>query len=126
MVVWGPPGELIRNAMTQGFRKSFPDIAIEYSGARGGEQAAKLKAERDGSVYSLDILLSGATTAITYMKPMKALEPIEPALILPEITDLKNWRGNSLEFSDETTRFNLVSEGNIGAGPDGSALFRCA
>ena len=108
VVVWGPPGELIRDAMTQGFKKAFPDIAIEYSGARGGEQATRIKAERDGGVYSVDILLSGTTTAITYMKPMKALDPIEPALILPEVTDLKNWRGNSLEFSDETTRSNLV------------------
>lgn len=108
VVVWGPPGELIRNALTQGFRKAFPDIAIEYSGARGGEQASKLKAERDGNVYSLDILLSGTTTAITYMKPMKALEPIEPGLILPEVTDSKNWRGNMLEFADKEGKYNLV------------------
>ncbi len=108
VVVWGPPGELIRDAMTQGFKKAFPDIAIEYSGARGGEQATRIKAERDGGIFSVDILLSGTTTAMTYMKPMKALDPIEPALILPEVTDLKNWRGKTLEFSDETTRFNLV------------------
>jgi iron(III) transport system substrate-binding protein len=108
VVVWGPPGELIRNAMTQSFKKAFPDIVIEYAGARGGEQATRIKAERDGNVYSVDVLLSGTTTANTYMKPMKALDPIEPALILPEVTDAKNWRGNSLEFSDETTRFNLV------------------
>src|SRR5262249_14552055 len=55
-----------------------------------------------------DIMLQGTTTAITYMKPMKALDPIERVLILPEVIDLKNWRGNSLEFSDNTTRFNLV------------------
>ncbi len=108
VVVWGPPGELIRKAMIEGFNKAFPDITIEFSGARGGEQATRIKAERDGGVYSVDVLLSGTTTAISQMKPMKALDPIEPALILPEVTDPKNWRGNSLEFSDETTRFNLV------------------
>jgi iron(III) transport system substrate-binding protein len=108
VVVWGPPGELIRKAMTEEFKKAFPDITIEFSGARGGEQATRIKAERDGGVHSVDVLLSGTTTANNQMKPMKALDPIEPALILPEITDLKNWRGNSLEFSDETTRFNLV------------------
>jgi ABC-type Fe3+ transport system substrate-binding protein len=108
VVVWGPPGELIRDAMTQGFSKAFPEIAIEYSGARGGEQATRLKAERDGGIYSLDILLSGTTTAITYMKPMKALDPIEPALVLPEVTDLKYWRNNMLEFADKEGRYNLV------------------
>ncbi|HEX9661895.1 MAG TPA: extracellular solute-binding protein [Candidatus Binatia bacterium] len=108
VVVWGPPGELIRKAMTEGFKKAFPDIPIEYSGARGGEQATRIKAERDGGVYSVDVLLSGTTTANNQMIPMKALDPIEPALILPEVTATKNWRGNALEFSDESTRFNLV------------------
>ena len=108
VVVWGPPGELIRRGMVEGFKKAFPDIAIEFAGARGGEQATRIKAERDGGIYSVDVLLSGTSTAMSQMKPMKALDPIEPALILPEVTEVKNWRGNSLEFSDETTRLDLV------------------
>lgn len=108
VVVWGPPGEVIRKAMTEGFKKTFPNIAIEYSGARGGEQATRIKAERDGGVYSVDVLLSGTTTANNQMKPMKALDPIAPVLMLSEVTELKNWRDKKLEFSDETTRFNLV------------------
>lgn len=80
VVVWGPPGELIRKAMTEGFSKAHPDIPIEYSGARGGEQATRIRAERDGGIYSVDVLLSGTTTASVRMKPIKALDPIEPAL----------------------------------------------
>jgi iron(III) transport system substrate-binding protein len=108
VVVWGPPGEVIRKAMTEEFQKAFPNIRIEYSGARGGEQATRIKAERDGGVYSVDVMLSGTTTAINQMKPMKALDPIAPVLMLPEVTDLKNWRGGKLEFSDEATHLNLV------------------
>ena len=108
VVVMGPPGDLIRDAMTQGFRKALPDISIEYSGARGGELATRVKAERDADIYSIDIVLSGTSTANAYFKPMKALDPIEPALILPEVTDLKYWRDGRLEFSDRSTRYNLV------------------
>ncbi len=108
VVVWGPPGELIREAMTQGFKKAFPDVVIEYAGARGGEQAVRIKAERDGGVYSIDVFLSGTTTAITQMKPMQALDPIEPALIRPEVADPKFWRDDKLEFADPTTRTDLV------------------
>jgi ABC-type Fe3+ transport system substrate-binding protein len=108
VVVWGPPGELIRKAMVDGFQKDFPNIAIEYSGARGGEQAIRIKAERDGGVYSVDVMLNGTTTAINQMKPMQALDPITPVLMLPEVTNGKNWRGGRLEFSDEATRLNLV------------------
>lgn len=108
VVVWGPPGDLIRKAMTEGFSKAFPDIPIEFSGGRGGEQATKIKAERDGGIYSVDVLISGTTTAIMQMKPMKALDPIEPVLILPEVTELNYWRDNRLEFSDAVTRLDLV------------------
>jgi len=108
VVVFGPPGELIRQAIVQGFSKAFPNINIEYSGGRGGEQATRLKAERDGGVHSVDVILSGNQTAITQLKPMGALDPIEPALILPEVTDRKYWRGNAFEFSDREGKYILV------------------
>ncbi len=108
VVVIGPPGDRIREALLQGFAKAFPDITVEFSGARGGEVATKIKAERDAGIYSVDILISGTGTANEYFKPMKALDPIEPALILPEVTDPKNWRENRLEFSDRSTHFDLL------------------
>jgi len=107
VVVLGPPGDLIREAMTQGFSKAFPGISIEYSGGRSGEQATKLKAERDGGIYSADVFLGGTTTANTQLKPMGAQDPIKPALILPEVTELKYWRDRRIEFSDKA-ELNLV------------------
>jgi ABC-type Fe3+ transport system substrate-binding protein len=108
VVVWGPRGDLIRNAITQGFRKAFPDIDIDYFAGGGSTLAAKVRAERAGGLHSVDIILSGSTTAIWYLKPMGALEPIEPFLILPEVTDGKQWRDGRLEFADDSTRLDLV------------------
>ena len=108
VVVLGPPGDQIRDAITQGFTKAFPDISLEFSGARGGELATRIKAERDANIYSTDILINGTSTADAYFKPMKALDPVEPALILPEVLDPKNWRDNRLEFSDRSTHLDLV------------------
>jgi ABC-type Fe3+ transport system substrate-binding protein len=114
VVVWGPPGELIRKAMTEGFRKAFPDITIEYSGARGGEQASRVKAERDGGVYSVDVFLAGTSTALRLLKPIGALDPIGPALILPEVTDAKYWRDQRLHLSDVEGRYNLIFVSYVG------------
>jgi iron(III) transport system substrate-binding protein len=108
VVVLGPPGDKVRDAITQGFSKAFPDITVEFSGARGGELATRIKSERDAGIHSVDVVISGTSTANAYFKPMKALDPIEPALMLPEVIDPKNWRDNKLEFSDRSTRFNLV------------------
>src|SRR5262249_26696326 len=75
VVVLGPPGDVIRNAMIDGFKKAYPGISIEYSGGRSGEQAVKLGTERDGGIYSADVFLGGPTTANFQLKPMKALDP---------------------------------------------------
>lgn len=113
VIVLGPPGDLIREAMTQGFKKAFPEINIEYTGGRSGEQATRLKAERDGGIYGVDVFLAGTTTANTQLKPIGAQDPIEPALILPEVTELKYWRNNTLEFSDREGKYNLVFVNNV-------------
>ena len=65
-------------------------------------------AQSDAGIYSADILINGTSTANAYFKPMNALDPVEPALILPEVIDPKNWRDNRLEFSDRSTRLDLV------------------
>ena len=90
------------------FQENFPRYWHRVCAGGGSELAAKSRAERAGGLHNVDIVLSGSTTAIWYFKPMGALEPIEPALILPEVTDGKQWRDGRLEFSDESTRLNLV------------------
>jgi len=108
VVVYAPPGDVLRQALTANFRKAFPDIDIEYSAARGDDLASRVRAERDAGIYSIDVIISGTTTANILFKPMKALDPLEPAILLPEVTDPKYWAERRLEFSDPTTRYNFV------------------
>jgi iron(III) transport system substrate-binding protein len=106
IVVFGPGGTTVRKIVTERFSKAFPDIRIEFSGARGNDLAAKVRAERDAGIYSVDVVVQGTTTANLYFKPLGLL-PIEPILMLPEITNLSNWRNNALDFSDKE-KLNLV------------------
>ena len=108
VVLHGPPGEFIRNSLVQGFKKAFPEISVEYAAARGSELAAKIQTERTAGLYSTDLILQGTSTALLYFKPMGALDPIKPALILPEVADPKNWADNRLEFADAEEKVNLV------------------
>ena len=107
VVVFGPAGELIRNAITGEFNKSFPGITLEYVGGRATEQATRMKAERDGGVFSVDVFIGGAATMMD-LGSSGALEPLEPVLILPEVKEPKYWRDGRLEFTNPTTRFTLV------------------
>ena len=107
VVVFGPAGELIRNALVESFRKSFPNIIFEYVGGRAAEQAMRIKAERDGGVFSVDVFIGGSVTMME-LGSVGALERIESALILPEVKEPKNWRDGRLEFTNPATRYTLV------------------
>jgi iron(III) transport system substrate-binding protein len=114
VVVLGPPGEQIRQALTQGFSKTFPGIALEYSGGRGSEQATKLRAERDGGIYSVDVFLAGTSTALRLLKPIGALAPVRPILILPEVANPKHWRDQRFYFADTEGTYNFVFVSYVG------------
>jgi ABC-type Fe3+ transport system substrate-binding protein len=56
--------------------------------------------ERRARVYHWDVVMAGTTTLFKGLKPDGALDPIEPALIVPEVKDSKHWRGGELPFFD--------------------------
>ena len=107
VVVFGPAGEIIRNALIEAFNQSFPDIRLEYVGGRAAEQATRIKAERDGGVFSVDVFIGGGVTMMD-LGAYDALDRLEPALILPEVKDPKHWRDGRHEFTNPSTRYALV------------------
>lgn len=76
-------------------------IEAEIMVGRGGEFGAKLFAERRAGLYRWDIALVGSTTSVNILRAGEVLEPLEPALILPEIMDPKTWRGGEPSWIDK-------------------------
>jgi ABC-type Fe3+ transport system substrate-binding protein len=107
VVVFGPAGEMLRNNLMDAFKKSFPEITLEYAGGRAVEQATRIKAERDGGVYSVDVFIGGVVTMMD-MGGAGALERIDSALILPEVKEPKYWRDGRHEYTNPSTRYTLV------------------
>ena len=66
-----------------------------------------MKVERDGGVFSIDIFIGGAVTLME-LGAIGALQPLEPAMLLPAVKDPNLWRDGRLEFTNPTTRFALV------------------
>jgi iron(III) transport system substrate-binding protein len=108
VTVWGPPGPNARDSLTKGFQKSFPDIAVEFTGGSGSRGSPKLLRERRANHFLLDIHIGGTTTMLTTLRPTGALDPIGPALILPEVLDSTKWLKGRLDYSDTKERYNLV------------------
>src|SRR5688500_11815814 len=108
VVVNGPAGDTIRRAMVDGFQKAYPGITLEWTGGTAPEFAAKLEAERRAGVHGLDVLISGTSVMLTQVKTPGYLDPLKPALLLPEVTDTANWLDGRLEFADNEGQYDLV------------------
>jgi ABC-type Fe3+ transport system substrate-binding protein len=113
IVIWGPPGAEARQGLSAGFQKTFPGIEVEYSGAPGSKVAPRLVAERQAGQYLVDLHIGGTTTMLESLLPAKILEPIRPALLLPEVIDPKKWLNGALDFSDRQEKYNLVFSANV-------------
>ncbi len=89
----------LRDALTIEFQKKY-GISVDLFGSAGREVPPRVAAERKAGQFLWDIYIHGATTALQSMIPMGAFDPLEPALILPDVKDPKTWRGGGIEFLD--------------------------
>src|SRR5262245_38121155 len=73
------------------FEKKFPDIEVVTASTPAAETGPRLMAERRAGKFLWDVCLCGPTTPLAVLYPAKALDPIKPALLLPEVTDMTRW-----------------------------------
>lgn len=96
------------------FRKSYPEIQVEFTGVQGGDFAPKLLAERTGQQFLWDVLMGGATSGYTTLRPAGALDSVRDALILPEVTVDANWLGGYEEgWADKDRKLIYGFEGRL-------------
>jgi iron(III) transport system substrate-binding protein len=106
VVVTGPPDPQIRKLLPEAFKKRY-GIAMEYQSARGSDSANKMRAERAAGIYTADAALAGSNTMFTVMLRENMLAPLKPELILPEVTEGKNWKRGSIWFVDPEEKYVL-------------------
>jgi ABC-type Fe3+ transport system substrate-binding protein len=74
------------------FRKRYPKIKPNIIVAVAGNSlASRIPAERRAEKYLVDVVSSGANMLHDALYKAQILEPIKPALILPEVLDQSKW-----------------------------------
>src|ERR671925_2366382 len=104
VAVIGPVGADRRDVLVEPFQKKY-GITVEYFADRGAGIGPRLSTERGAGQYLWDVTVTGTTTGLVTLLPAGMLDPMEPALVLPDVKDPKQWRGGSLEFLDAGKRF---------------------
>jgi iron(III) transport system substrate-binding protein len=103
LVIDGPPIDAAREAISNGFKARY-GINVSYISSGSSRSGARVRAERAAGKYLLDIFLSGADTPLLTFLPGGWLDPIESAIIDPEVTDLSKWQGGKLWYVDPGKR----------------------
>ena len=109
VAVFGPDGTDMHDVLTAPFEKAFPGIKVEYVGDPGPGVSPRMNAERGAGKYLWDVVVTGTSTGLTALVPSKVLDPMEPALILPDVKDPKTWRNGGLEFLDPNRELLVMS-----------------
>jgi ABC-type Fe3+ transport system substrate-binding protein len=93
------------------FHKKYPEIKVTGVFNRGADAAKRLMAERRADKHLADIYLNGLTTGYNVFYKAKALDPIPPVLVLPEVNDLSKWWQKKHHYVDPENRYLLNFNG---------------
>ena len=94
------------------FSKEFPFVKVQSTSGRGGDLVGRIVAERRADKYLADVMASGPNgPRMLYIG--KALDPIAPALILPEVTDTSKWYGGKHWYADPENQYIFIYEGTV-------------
>jgi iron(III) transport system substrate-binding protein len=99
-------------ALTE-FQKVHPDIKLVLISGSGSDLGPRLIAERRAEKYLADLFIVGTTTPVEVLMPAKALDPIRPSLILPEVADESLWFGKKFHFADPQKEHVLLNDGTV-------------
>jgi iron(III) transport system substrate-binding protein len=99
------------------FQKEYPEIKVIAVTGRGSQVAQRMIAERRGDKYLADVFNSGGVTTYGQLYAAKVLDPIKPALILPEITDVTKWYLGKHHYNDPENQyvFSYVGSATYGS-----------
>jgi ABC-type Fe3+ transport system substrate-binding protein len=97
------------------FHRKYPEIKVTGVYARGADVAKRMMAERRADKYLADLYVNGLTTGYNVFYKAKALDPMAPLLVLPEVTDRSKWWQGKHHYVDPESQylFNLNGESRI-------------
>ncbi|MBM2810962.1 MAG: ABC-type Fe3+ transport system periplasmic component [Chloroflexi bacterium] len=105
----------MREAIIAPFEKAYPGIKLNGTFGPSNDIVPRIVAEREARKFIPDVIVGPATQAVFILKPAGAVAPLEPAFLLPEVTDLSLWYQNRRWWVDANPPFTtLAFQGYVG------------
>lgn len=113
VTILAPPDPTMRQALPAAFKARY-GVGIEYLGGRSSEQAARLRAERQSGVFSVDVAFAGVQSMATIFHREGMLAPLKPLLFFPDAVDPTKWKRGSIWFADPEQQYVLRLFSTVG------------
>lgn len=104
--------EITHPEIISAFHKEYPEIKITAVAGRAADLTARILAERRAEKFLPDVIASGPNAPRTLYLG-KVLDPLAPALILPEVTDPNKWYGGKHWYADPENKYIFIFEGSV-------------
>jgi iron(III) transport system substrate-binding protein len=104
--------------LLQDFRKDYPWVNVVSVTGRGAELTNRIIAERRAGKFIVDVYSGGTNGNYNVLYKGKVLDPIKPALIVPEVTDPTKWYGKEHRYADPEGQYIFAYLAN----PSGAQL----
>jgi iron(III) transport system substrate-binding protein len=116
VVISALSGELLRQALLS-FEQDYPGIKVEYHGMNGRDFRSKVLKERELGQNLWDLRIGGIDAETFRFASRGIIDPIRPALMLPEVTDPSRWIGGFDSpismFADNAKKYVLYISGTL-------------
>jgi iron(III) transport system substrate-binding protein len=100
--------------VVKAFGKKYPEIQITTLATPAPQTGPRIMAERRAGKYLWDICICGTTTPYAVFYQARALDPIKPILILPEVADESKWWAGKHHYTDPENQYIFVFIGTVG------------
>jgi iron(III) transport system substrate-binding protein len=91
--------------LLQDFKREFPGINVMSVTGRGNELTNRIMAERRAGKFIVDVYSGGTNSLYNTLYKGKALDPLKPMLVLPEVTDTSKWYANEHRYADPEGKY---------------------
>ncbi len=98
-----PPNRKLRQGMEVAFTRRY-GVGIEFVSTRSSASIEKTISEAKAGIPYVDLHIGSTESAVTRLLAEKALDPVEPYFVLPEVKDSKQWWGGHM-WMDNAKRF---------------------
>jgi iron(III) transport system substrate-binding protein len=92
-------------SLLQDFKREFPGINVIAVTGRGNDLTNRIMAERRAGKFIADVFSSGTGGNYNILYKGKALDPIKPLLVLPEVVDESKWYGKEHRYADAEGKY---------------------